>query len=118
MPFKMTINESLSKKLDKARASAAMHAAMTETMKALHRYTQRKPTPHKTGNLMRSISYDVQQTGGTYVGQIKINHSAKYWVYQNFGTRKIPAKHFIENATQKVKPEKKLAKEFKERFKQ
>lgn len=116
MPFKMTINSSLQKKLDAAKAGHAMRQAMTETMIDLQRVLQRKPTPKKTGHLRESVLYDVQVSGQTVVGQIKIS-GADYWRYQNFGTSKIPAIHFIEKSTQKVQVRDKLAERFKEKFK-
>lgn len=116
MPVKMTINSSLHKKLDTAKAGLAMREAMKETMIDLHRVLQRKPTPKKTGHLRESITYDVQASGGTIHGQIKVG-GADYWVYQNFGTSRIPAIHFVEGAVQKVQPKEKLAERFKEKFK-
>ena len=117
MPVKMTINSSLHKKLDTAKAGLAMREAMKETMVDLQRVLQRSPTPKKTGNLRRSINYDVQGSGGTIHGQIKVSKDADYWVYQNFGTSRIPAIHFVEGAVQKVQPKEKLAERFKQKFK-
>jgi HK97 gp10 family phage protein len=93
-----------------------MQAAVTTTAKKLVDTLSMKPTPHKTGNLWRSMAYEVKLEGQIIRAQITAK-GAPYWFWQNFGTRRIEAKHFVEKAIDKVQPDKMVAEEFYKLYK-
>jgi len=115
MSAKMTINDSLWKKLDKARMASAMTKAVRDTMREVSE-TSAKKAPKKTGNLRRSHSYDTNVSGGIITGRVK--NSANYWVYVNFGTSRMKkgGRHFLEHAVNTVNPPQAIKTKFKEYY--
>ena len=110
----MKINESAHKKLSKAIAIYAMESAMKETMIELRDTFAQKPTPKKTGNLRRSNTYEVNNSGGKITGRVK--NSAPYWFWVNFGHHRYTGAHFLEQGVDKVQPSKKIAENFKKKM--
>lgn len=114
MPAKMTINESLHKKLEEARMRLAMQKALRQTMYDLQKEAMRE-APVDTGNLRRSHSIDVRLGSDMIEGLLK--NSTNYWQYVNFGTSRQAANDFVGRAMDKVQPAKKMDKYFHEYYK-
>lgn len=116
MSVDVKINPSLKRKLDGQRVKMALLSAMTETCIELNdRFSMNPPVPKKTGNLHRSNSYEVRNSGDIIEGLIR--NSAKYWVYLNFGTSRIKPMHYVEHIVQTVQPSKKIAEKFHQKYK-
>lgn len=121
MALKMDVKvgDALEKKLDGIRIREAMLKSMKTTMIELNREIIKKTPvgkpPKGTGNLRRSNSYEVIPAGNTLEG-IQTNN-ANYWQYVNFGTYKMAARPFIQQAAAKVKPRDKIVEHFWENYK-
>jgi len=114
MGARMTIPANLQKKLQATKMKFALERAVKQTMYDLMKETM-KLAPEDTGNLRRSHSVDMRLSSSMIEGLLK--NSANYWVYQNFGTSKMPnpkCKNFVGRAFQKIQPGKRVAKYFKE----
>ena len=111
----MEIRDSLNKKLDGVRARTALDKALT---KAINDLKDRAviEAPIKTGNLRRSHSVEIRRSSEMVEGLLK--NSANYWQYVEFGTSRQDANDFLGRALLKVQPEKRVAKYFKEFYKQ
>ena len=120
MAFKMKVEvgSELEKKLEGTKIRAAMLKSMKTTMMELNREIIKKTPvgkpPKGTGNLRRSNNYEVHTQGNTLEG-IQTN-SANYWQYVNFGTSKMAARPFIQQAASKVKPREKIVEHFWENY--
>ena len=122
MGAKMTIHDSVKKKLDDRRAKNALRQALVETMYDLQRAAVRETpgpgrsrTPNPTGNLRRSHSVEVRESSSASEGLLK--NSANYWQYVNFGTSRMDADDFVTRTLESVNPPKKIEERFKKLFK-
>ena len=60
--------------------------------------------PVDTGHLKRSHDKEITTGNNTVMGIIKVDESAKYWAYVNYGTSKQEANPYVTRAFEKVNP--------------
>ena len=118
MGCKVEIKSSLRKKLDAIQVRGAMfHAAQTTARKTSDGIKKEIEDQKliKTGNMMRSTNHEIIYSDDMV--EVLVKNNTKYWPYVNFGTSKINARHFVENAVNKVNPSKVMADEFRKNYK-
>jgi HK97 gp10 family phage protein len=115
MPAKMTINDSLHKKLSEVRMRNALQKSVKQTMYDLMKASMIE-APVDTGNLRRSHSIEVRLGSNTVEGLLK--NSANYWQYVQFGTSRMNANDFVTRALSEVAPAEKCSEYFKQRYKE
>ena len=115
MPAKMTINDSLHKKLSQARMRNAVQKSVKQTMYDLMKASM-KEAPVDTGNLRRSHSVDVRLGSNTVEGLLK--NSTNYWQYVQFGTSRMDANDFVTRAFESVAPARKVSDYFHQYYKE
>lgn len=114
MGARMTIHDSVKKKLDERRARNAIEKALRQTMLDLQKAAMRN-TPVDTGNLRRSHSTEVRFGGNAIEGLLR--NSTNYWQYVNFGTSKMAARPFVTQAMESVNPSARMKQYFDQYFK-
>lgn len=114
MPVEVTVSEGLYEKLDAKKLTAAVEKSVRETTIELEGECK-DYSPVDTGNLRRSFSYDV--SGGGSVTRAQVRNSTNYWVFQEYGTRYIPAQGFIQRAVEVTEPGAKIVARFQKYYK-
>ena len=129
MPIRVTVNESLHKKLNQDKMRNALEKSIKQTMYDLMKASMKEAPPHTdyrkdkskprktTGNLVRSHSIDVRVDTDNIEGLLK-NSATDYWSYVQFGTSRMNANDFVTRAFSKVAPSKKVAEYFSKYYKE
>ena len=114
MSVDVQISQSLYNKLDYKKISNALQKAVEQTVQRLDDECK-DYSPVDTGHLRRSFSHDISSSDTAVKGRVK--NSTNYWIYQEFGTRYIPAQGFIQRAVEVTEPGKLVIEEFQSRYK-
>lgn len=114
MSVDVQVSTGLYKKLDAKKLMNAAEKSVRETTIELEGECK-DYSPVDTGNLRRSFSYDV--SGGGSVTRAQVKNSTNYWVFQEYGTRYIPAQGFIQRAVEVTEPAAKITSRFSRYYK-
>ena len=114
MPVNVEVSQALYKKLDDKSLLQAAKRAVTDTTIDLEGECKDE-APVDTGNLQRSHSYHVLDEGKRITARVK--NSTNYWVYVEYGTKKMSANGYIQRAISTCQPESQLNKRFHEYYK-
>lgn len=114
MSVEVTVSEGLYKKLDDKKLAKAIQKAVTEQTQQLEGECV-DYSPHDTGHLQQSWSYDVN--GGQRVTRAQIKNSTNYWHYVEYGTRYQPAQGYVQRAVEVNQPAEKIIARFNQYYK-
>lgn len=114
MSVDVQVSTTLYKKLDEKKLKNAAEKSVRETTIELEGECK-DYAPVDTGNLRRSFSYEV--SGGGSVTRAQVKNSTNYWVFQEYGTRYIPAQGFIQRAVEVTEPADKIIARFSKYYK-
>lgn len=116
MSGNVIINDSFYTKTDDKKVQTACKKAVREVLIDLVKACQDE-VPVDTRNLLRSHHSEVQESGNTITGLVKVGENARYWKYVQFGTYKMDDNAYITRALSKIEPSQALVESFKQYFK-
>lgn len=114
MSVDVQVSTALYKKLDEKKLKNAAEKSVRETTIELEGECK-DYAPVDTGKLRSSFSYEVNSGGSVTRAQVK--NSTNYWVFQEYGTRYIPAQGFIQRAVEVTEPADKIIARFSKYYK-